>query len=140
MLSQEALKMDTANKYHRKLHRVGALLVHGLNGSLRDMEELTNFLTSYNVMTMNVLLPGHGTPMRDMLPISWSDWSNVVRKQLQKLKQWCKYVFLIGHSLGGALCLHLAASESITGIITMCAPVYMYPWMLPVVRLARSVT
>jgi carboxylesterase len=128
------------NTVDKKIHKVGALLVHGLNGSLRDMEELTSYLESYGIVALNVLLPGHGTHVRDMLPIGWPEWSNAIQKELQKLKQWCKYVFLIGHSLGGALCLHLAASEAVAGIVTMCAPVYMYPWMLPAVRLVKHVT
>jgi carboxylesterase len=104
------------------------------------MEELTGFLASYGIVTLNVLLPGHGTHVRDKLPMDWPEYSNAVRKELQKLKQWCKYVFLIGHSLGGALCLHVAASEPVTGIVTMCAPIYIYPWMFPAVRLLKHFT
>ena len=132
--------MHTQDRNQRMLHRTGALLVHGLNGSLYDMEELTGFLTSSGIVTLNVLFPGHGSHTRDKLPIHWSECSHVIRKELQKLKQWCKYVFLIGHSSGGALCLHVAASEPVTGIVTMCAPIYMYPWMFPAVRLLKHFT
>jgi carboxylesterase len=132
--------MGIAGKRPDKTRTIGALLVHGLNGNLHDMEELTNFLASHGIVAVNVLLPGHGTNVRDMLPLGWSEWSDAVYQELQKLKQRCDSVFLIGHSLGGALCLHLAASESIAGIVTMCAPVYMYPWMLPAVRLVKRLT
>jgi carboxylesterase len=132
--------MHTQDRNQRVLHRTGALLVHGLNSSMYDMEELTGFLTSYGVVTLNVLLPGHGTQARDRLPIDWSACSHVVRKDLHKLKQWCKYVFLIGHSSGGALCLHVAASEPVAGIVTMCAPIYIYPWMFPTVRQLKHFT
>lgn len=134
------ITMHTEDGNQRKLHRVGVLLVHGLHGGLRDMEELTGYLASYNIVTLNVLLSGHGTFVRDRLPIDWLGWSNVIRKELQKLKQWCKYVFLIGHSLGGSLCLHVAASEPVAGVVTMCAPVYLYPRMFPAARLVKRFT
>ena len=132
--------MHTQDGNHRTLHRTGALLVHGLNGNLYDMEELTGFLASYGIVTLNVLLPSQAIHMRDRLPIDWSECSTAICKELHKMKQWCKYVFLIGHSLGGALCLHVAASESVAGIVTMCAPVYIYPWMFPATRLLKHFT
>ena len=93
--------MDTTGEQSNGSERVGVLLVHGLNGSLRDMEELKDFLASHDIVAVNVLLPGHGTNVRDMLPLGWSEWSDAV---------------------------------------TMCAPVYMYPWMLPAVRLVKHFT
>jgi len=42
------------------------------------------------------------------------------------LKQRCDVVFLVGHSLGGALCLHVAAHEEVAGLVTMCAPLHMH--------------
>jgi carboxylesterase len=119
---------------------VGVLLVHGLNGSLRDMEELADFLASRGMVTETLLLPGHGTHVRDMLPIGWDDWVAAVKSELQALQQRCDRVFLVGHSLGGALCLHIAAHEEISGLVTMCAPITMYPGMLTAVRLIKRVT
>jgi len=119
---------------------VGILLVHGLNGSMRDMEELATYLASSSIVTRNILLPGHGTRVNDMLPLGWPEWSATVKQELQLLKQSCDEVFLIGHSLGGALCLHAAAYEDIAGIITMCAPIYMHPCMLSLVRLIKRIT
>jgi carboxylesterase len=90
------------------------------------MEELTVFLASYDIVALNVLLPCHGSHVRDGLPMDWFACSNAIHKELLELKQWCRYVFLIGHSLGGALCLHVAASEPVTGIVTICEPIYMF--------------
>ena len=117
--------------------RVGVLLVHGLNGSRHDMEEIAELVADRGMTAENMLLPGHGTHVRDMLPLGWADWSRAVRVELQRLKQVCDCVFLIGHSLGGALCLHTAAYEQIAGVVTMCAPLHMFFWTRPVVRLAK---
>lgn len=119
---------------------VGVLLIHGLNGGLHDMEELADFLSSYGMVAETILLPGHGTHVRDMLPMGWEDWAEAVRSALQDLRRRCELVFLVGHSLGGALCLHIAAHEEIAGLVTMCAPINMYPGMLTAVRLVKHVT
>src|SRR5579884_3145868 len=50
---------------------IGVLLVHGLNGSRRDMAELTAVLQSHGMIAENMLLPGHGTNVRDMLSLGW---------------------------------------------------------------------
>ncbi len=120
--------------------RVGILLVHGLNGSRHDMAELAEVLRSRRMLVENILLPGHGSHVRDMLPLGWDEWSVAVQNELHALQKRCDMVFLVGHSLGGALCLHLAANEKVDGIVTMCAPLHMYPWTRPLVRLAKRFT
>ncbi|HZR41494.1 MAG TPA: alpha/beta fold hydrolase [Ktedonobacteraceae bacterium] len=119
---------------------VGVLLVHGLNGNRGDMEELAVLLASHGMITENMLLPGHGSHVRDMLLIGWAEWSRAVRDELRGLKERCDKVFLVGHSLGGALCLHTAAHEEVTGIVSMCAPLHMFAWTLPAVRFAKRFT
>ena len=119
---------------------IGVLLVHGLNGNTHDMDELTAGLADRGMLTENILLPGHGTDVRDMLPIGWPEWSLALKHEVQRLKARCEHVFLVGHSLGGALCLHVAAHEEVAGIVTMCAPIHMHPFLLPAVRLARRFT
>ena len=120
--------------------QVGVLLIHGLNGNTYDMEELAELLAAHGMLTENILLPGHGTAVRDMLPIGWAEWSDAVQQAYKNLQARCAQVFLIGHSLGGALCLHIAAQEEVAGVITMCAPLHMFPWMIPAVRLAMHIT
>ncbi|GLV58759.1 esterase [Dictyobacter sp. S3.2.2.5] len=120
--------------------RVGVLLVHGLNGGKSDMEELGALLQEQGWCAELILLPGHGTEVRDMLPIGWAEWAQAVREALHELRERCDHVFLVGHSLGGALCLHMAASEQVTGVVTMCAPISMYPGMLAAVRVVKRFT
>ncbi|HWZ18455.1 MAG TPA: alpha/beta fold hydrolase, partial [Ktedonobacteraceae bacterium] len=90
---------------------IGVLLVHGLNGSTGDMAELEEVLQKQGIITKNMLLPGHGSKMKDMLSIGWEEWAQAVHDELSLLKELCDVVFLVGHSLGGALVLHVAAHE-----------------------------
>jgi carboxylesterase len=124
----------------RSCLNVGVLLVHGLNGCLSDMAEIGEMLTAHGFVTKSILLPGHGTRVQDLSAVGWSDWAQALREELQQFRAHCPRVFLVGHSLGGALCLHTAAHEPVAGLVTMCAPAYMPPWMLPAVSLVRRVT
>lgn len=119
---------------------VGILLVHGLNGDRSDMAELESILQDAGYLTNNMLLPGHGTKVRDLMTSSWDDWSAAVHKELLTMKAHCDRVFLVGHSLGGALSLHVAAHEPVDGIVTMCAPLYMHPLTRFGVRVVKYVT
>jgi carboxylesterase len=108
-----------------KRARAGVLLVHGLNGSVRDMVEIEDMLRRDGLVTRNLLLPGHGSHVRELLPLGWPEWAAEVRAAYRGLRHQCERVFLVGHSLGGALCLHTAAHEEVAGIVSMCAPVTM---------------
>lgn len=119
---------------------VGVLLIHGFNGGLYDMEGLAGFLASHGMITENMLLPGHGLRVRDLLPLGWSDWAEAVYRELRTLKQRCDVVFLVGHSLGGALALHVAAHEEVGGVVSMCAPLHLHPLTKHVVRIAKYIT
>src|SRR6266480_528997 len=119
---------------------IGILLVHGLNAGRGDMEELATFLAAHGLLTENILLPGHGRDVWDMLSVGWPEWAQAVWSELQLLKSRCARTFLVGHSLGGALCLHTAAHEEVNGVVAMCPPLYMRSWMLPAVQLAKRFT
>jgi carboxylesterase len=119
---------------------VGVLLVHGLNGTKEDMAEMEAYLQARRMLTQNILLPGHGVPIREMASASWKDWTQAVRSELNHLKQRCDAVFLIGHSLGGALTLHVAAHEEVAGIVAMCAPIRMYPGIKELVGVVKRIT
>jgi carboxylesterase len=119
---------------------IGVLLVHGLNGCQSDMAEIEEVLQARGIITTNMLLPGHGVHVRELVPLGWEDWAQAVREELKLLKQRCDVVFLVGHSLGGALSLHVAAHEEVAGIVSMCAPLHMHPWLKPMVGFIKYFT
>lgn len=132
---------DSSSTASPKPPIVGVLLVHGLNGNQNDMAELAKYLEVRAMVTHNVSLPGHGlgVHVRELLPLGWEHWEQAVRDELADLRQRCDMVFLVGHSLGGALILHIAAHEEVAGVVSMCAPVYLYPWTLPFIRILKRV-
>ncbi len=116
---------------------IGVLLVHGLNGNTGDMSELEEIFQKQGFRTKNMLLPGHGTKVKDMFSIGWEEWAQAVRVELNLLKETCDEVFMIGHSLGGALVLHVAAHEEVAGVVPICAPLHLHPWLKPAVSIGK---
>ena len=116
---------------------IGVLLVHGLNGSTDDMAELEEIIHKQGIITKNMLLPGHGSKVKDMLSIGWGEWAQAVHEELSLLKELCDVVFLVGHSLGGALVLHVAAHEEVAGVVSICAPLHLHPWLKPAVSIGK---
>ncbi len=116
---------------------VGVLLVHGLNGNTGDMAELEETFQKHGITTKNMLLPGHGSKVKDMLSTGWEEWAQAVHDELSQLKKLCDVVFLVGHSLGGALVLHVAAHEEVGGVVPICAPLHLYPWLKPAVSIGK---
>lgn len=119
---------------------IGVLLVHGLNGGKHDMVELEAALHAEGLLTSNILLPGHGPNGHKELPIHWQDWTRAVSSELTNLRQQSDIVFLVGHSLGGALALYTAAHEEVAGVVAMCAPLHLYPMAGPLVRAVKNIT
>jgi carboxylesterase len=120
--------------------RIGVLLVHGLNGSKQDFAEIEGRLLERGMVVVNMLLPGHGSTVKEMLNTGWNDWSQAVIEEVRALKQRCDEVFLVGHSMGGALSLHAAAHEEVAGIVSICAPLYLHPGLKAAVRVAKYIT
>jgi len=116
---------------------IGVLLVHGLNGTTGDMAELEEIFQKQGLITKNMLLPGHGSKVKDMLSIGWEEWAQAVHDELIQLKELCEVVFLVGHSLGGALILHVAAHEEVAGVVPICAPLHLHRWLKPAVSIGK---
>ena len=57
------------------------------------------------------LLPGHGTHPDDLNNVRWQEWLLTAENEYQRLNQKCEFVWAAGESMGGLLCLLLAAKH-----------------------------
>jgi carboxylesterase len=115
---------DRAGPFFNQGKDVGIILVHGFSSSAQEMQELGDFLhekTGYT--THSILLPGHGTSPADLAQTDLMDWYKSVRDAYKSMREICEKVVLVGHSMGGTLCLILAAYEEIDAIISICTPI-----------------
>ena len=74
---------------------------------------------------LTVDLPGHGTRWQDLNKVTWADWVATVEGALDKLAAENDAVVAVGLSMGGALCLRLAADhgDQLAGIVIVNAAV-----------------
>lgn len=107
-------------------NEVGCLLIHGFTGSPGEMRPLGEHLATAGYTVKGVLLPGHGTTVKDLACTRWPDWYEEVVKGYWQLKEHCQQLFIIGLSMGGDLALHLAANEEFNGgVVSICAPIFL---------------
>ncbi len=118
---------------------IGCLLVHGFTASPQEMRQLGHFLSGKGNSVLGVLLAGHGTCVGDLRKTTWRDWYNSVCQGWRQLQSECQQVFCIGQSLGGSLCLHLAAHIPVTGVVTLASPLMTAGHLLPMARILQRV-
>jgi carboxylesterase len=81
-------------------------------------------------------LAGHGTSPEDLAHTTWEEWLASAREALRALRARCADVAIVGLSMGGALALHLAATEDPAAVVAMATPIRLRPVIR---RLARAV-
>ncbi len=103
--------------------RIGVLVQHGFTGSPASMRPWAEHLAARGYAVEMPLLPGHGTRWQDMNKVTWADWVATVEGALDKLAAENDAVVAVGLSLGGALCLRLAADhgEDLAGVVIVNA-------------------
>ncbi len=115
---------DKAGPFFHKGNEVGIILVHGFSSTAQEMNDLGLYLhEQFGYSTFGVLLAGHGTSPADLAQTDMLDWYKSVKESYDFIKQYCKKIILIGHSMGATLSLILAAQESVEAIVTLCAPI-----------------
>lgn len=105
--------------------RIGVLVQHGFTGNPCSMRPWAEDLAARGYAVEMPLLPGHGTRWQDLNKVTWADWVATAEGALDKLAAENDAVVAVGLSMGGALCLRLAADhgEDLAGIVVVNAAV-----------------
>ncbi|UCH05144.1 MAG: alpha/beta fold hydrolase [Candidatus Thorarchaeota archaeon] len=104
----------------------GCLLLHGLGGGTTwDLKEFAEVLHRRTEMTIWLpALKGFGTRPEDLYEVTFDDWLADARAGIDRLKQECNRILVLGHSGGGLLALLLASErKAISAIITWATPI-----------------
>lgn len=99
--------------------RPAALLVHGFPGSPAEMRGLAQTLYEAGWSVQGLLLPGLGPDIATLAERRAADWLDAVDRALVALRQEHHPIFLVGHSLGGALALQTAARRPPDGLVLL---------------------
>ncbi len=104
---------------------IGIVFQHGFIGSPLELLYIANSLADkYRIVLP--LLPGHGNHAREMHGINYQQWIDKTEEAIEFLKneKEGRTIILMGHSLGGAISIILAAKrDDISAIIPLAAPV-----------------
>jgi carboxylesterase len=131
-------RLWSINSMERIASDTACLMIHGLNGLRYDFDDIAAQLRAHGYGTEQVLLPGHEVHHRVAIKFGWDDWAAAVQGRFTALAQRYRRVVVIGHSMGGALALHLAACEPrVAAVAALCAPTTLHAGLVPAVRLGR---
>ncbi|OFX30301.1 MAG: hypothetical protein A2Z07_01550 [Armatimonadetes bacterium RBG_16_67_12] len=131
--------MDIVDEIHIAGGDQGCLLLHGFTGTPLEMVPMAEALAGDGYTVHVARLAGHGTSPEDLAHTSWQDWLTSAREALRALRARCRDVAIAGLSMGGALALHLAATERPSAVVAMATPVRLRPLIRGLMRAARPV-
>jgi carboxylesterase len=85
------------------------------------------------------LLEGHGTNLEHMEITGRREWLDSARKGFHALSETCDRVHLFGFSMGGLLCLSLAARLPAASLTTLNTPIKLHDRRQPLARVLQYV-
>ena len=106
------------SSFHFQGGKTGFLLLHGFTATTAEVRPLGERLHAAGYTVSAPLLPGHGTHPDDLNKVRWQNWVQAAESEYEKLSSQCDEVWVAGQSMGGLLCLVLAAkTPKITGLL-----------------------
>jgi carboxylesterase len=106
--------------------KTGILLIHGFTGTPSELRPLGQYLRDRGYTVYAPLLAGHGTTSAEMEKTEWMHWWQSAQAAYERMQQeGLEWLFVAGLSMGGCLALNLASEQSVTGVIPMCAPIWI---------------
>ena len=114
-------KKDLVEPFYYPGNETGILLVHGFTASPIDMKPLGESFREWGYTVSAPLLAGHGKTPEEMRDTVWEDWLGEADKALAQMRQTCKRIIAVGHSMGGLIVLALATQQKIDGLVSINA-------------------
>ncbi len=100
---------------------VALLLVHGFGDSPAIYSRMARALADRGFFCRAMRLPGFAKPMSEYAKTSMEQWVKAVEGELAELRRTHDRVWIVGHSLGGALSIHCALNrpDAVDGVILL---------------------
>ncbi len=120
------IRQKSPNAFLLKGNHIGVLLIHGFTGSASEMRPLGMALHRSGYTVHAPLLAGHGTTPEEMKKTTWKDWWESTLEGYETLiQEGCQFIYVAGLSMGGLLSFKLAIEKEISGVISMCTPIFV---------------
>ncbi|MDT4762386.1 alpha/beta fold hydrolase [Sphaerochaeta sp. PS] len=118
---------------HETRAEIAVLLVHGFSGYPGELIRPGTDLYEAGFDVYTPRLPGHGTSGRDFLASKAEDWIGTIYDAYGSLAKSYKRVYLVGHSMGGAIATIIADAFDVERL-ALLAPALLLP-SIPVGKL-----
>lgn len=105
----------------------GVLAFHGFTGSPFEVRALCEQLHANGFGVVATAIAGHATDVEDLAKTTPDDYLREAERAFDEAASRFERVYVVGLSLGGTLGLHLGASRPVAGLVTISAPVFLYP-------------
>ena len=102
------------------------LLIHGFVGGVYDFDNLQNELEVYRKFDVfTFTLPGHEKMI--VKDVKYMEWIKAAEEQIEFLiNHGYKTIYLVGHSMGGVIAVHLANKYKQVKKVALAAPAFRY--------------
>lgn len=111
--------LDLKQEYFLEGSDIGCLVIHGFTGTPAELRELGGLLHTEGYTVKGVRLKGHGTSISEMEKCKYTDWIKSVEEGYEELRSCCSQVYVIGHSMGGALALYIAEQCAVDKVVAL---------------------
>lgn len=105
----------------------GVLALHGFTGSPFEVRALGEMLHRGGFSVFAPALAGHATTEEDLDAITVDDYLEAAERAFENARRRCERLYVVGLSMGGTLGLHIATKHRVHGLVTISAPVFLYP-------------
>ncbi len=116
----DGVRTDCAG-YVRGEGRVALLLVHGFGSSPAVFTSMADDLAARGYACHALRLPGFGEPLPAARQVTTDDWRRALDAKLAELHATHEQVWLVGHSMGGPLCVEAAVRkpDQVDGLVLL---------------------
>ena len=120
---------DNKEEFFYRRGNIGALLLHGFTGTPEEFGNLGRYLANKNITCYCPILPGHPSNLKRLKIIKKDEWISKINKEINFIKKYCRWIFIIGSSFGGNLAFSTANKhKEVAGIITLSTPMKFKKW------------
>jgi carboxylesterase len=117
----------------------GVLVLHGFGGTPAHLRMLAEHLNDGGFTVLGPLVEGHGTDLEHMETTGRRDWLDSAHRGFETLSETCDRVHLFGFSMGGLLCLNLAAQLRAASLAVLNTPIKLHDRRQPLARVLKYV-
>lgn len=102
------------------------LLLHGFTGNTSDVRQLGRYLQKKNMTAYSINYEGHAEHPKKITESSPFVWYKQVVEAYDFLRsEGYSNIFVAGVSIGGVMALRLASQRDVSGLSTICSPMYL---------------